>query len=176
MNKKHWMIGVIALIVSVGLIFAGFSLAHILRPKDNPVPASVSSQIDFSPLVIPKNIKAPKTSDYQVSIVEDGTHLLRYIIHIDDATVAVSEYTQPSQFTDVPDFKSKFLEDVVQQTASVSTSSGTIILGQMAKQQNKQLGVMLERGLVVFMSPSKTLEQKQWRTIGDALDVVKPTN
>jgi hypothetical protein len=100
---------------------------------------------------------------------------LSYILSIDDATVTISEYTQPSQFDDVPDFKDKFLENVIQKTTSVSTASGTIILGQQAKQQNKQLAIMLERGLVVFMNPSKTLEQKQWRTIGDALEVIKPS-
>jgi hypothetical protein len=165
----------VSIIVAAILVAGGFALANVLKPKDNPVPSSISAQVDFTPLVIPANNEMLKTTDYKVSTVEDGTQLLSYVLSIDDATVTISEYTQPSQFDDVPDFKDKFLENVIQKTTSVSTASGTIILGQQAKQQNKQLAIMLERGLVVFMNPSKTLEQKQWRTIGDALEVIKPS-
>jgi hypothetical protein len=139
------------------------------------MPSSVSSQLEFSPLVIPAIVKRPTTSDYKIGKIEEDT-VLSYVIHIDNASVTVSEYQQPSQFSDVPDFKDKFLENVIQKTSSVSTASGTIILGQQAKQKNKQMALMLERGLVIFMNPSKTLEEKQWRLIGDALDVVKTTN
>jgi hypothetical protein len=176
MDMKRRLIILAGIIVAAFLIAGGFALSQFLKPKDNPVPASVSSQIDYTPLVVPANMEALRTSDYKVSTVEDGTKLLSYIIHINDATVTVSEYTQPSQFTDVPDFKDKFLENVIQKTTSVSTASGTVILGQQAKQQNRQLAIMLERGLVVLMNPSKALEQKQWRTIGDALEVIKPSN
>jgi hypothetical protein len=175
MNIRRGLIITGGIIAAIAFIAAGFALANFLKPRPNPIPTSVSSQLDFSPLVIPANVKNPTTSDYKVGKVEDDT-VLSYIIHIDDATVTVSEYQQPSQFSDVPDFKDKFLENTIQKSTSISTASGTIILGTQAKQQNKQLGVMLERGLVVFMNPSKTLEQKQWRTIGDTLDVVKPTN
>lgn len=175
MNMKRGLTFIGVIIAALALIAGGFSLANILKPRPNPIPPSISSRLEFSPLVIPANIKSPTTSDYKVGKVENDT-ILTYIIHMDNATVTVSEYQQPSQFSDVPDFKDKFLENVIQKTTSVSTASGTIILGQQAKQQNKQLGVMLERGLVVLMNPSKTLEQKQWRTIGDVLDVVKPTN
>ena len=175
MNMKRglWILG--GIIAAIALVAAGFALANLLKPRPNPIPSSLSSQLEFSPLVIPANVESPKTSDYKVGKIEEDT-VLSYIIHIDDATVTVSEYQQPSQFSDVPDFKDKFLENTIQQSTSVSTAGGTIILGTQAKQQNKQLGMMLERGLVVFMNPSKSLEQKQWRTIGDALDVVKPTN
>ncbi len=176
MNKKRGLIIVACITIGALLVAGGFTLAQVLKPKDNPVPASVSKQLDFTPLIVPSNLDTIKTTDYKVSTVEDGTQLLTYIIHIADATVTVSEYTQPSQFSDVPDFQDKFLENVIQKTTSISTASGTIILGQQAKQQNKQLAIMLERGLVVLMNPSKTLEQKQWRTIGDALDVIKPSN
>jgi hypothetical protein len=176
MTIKKWGVVLLVIIAAGLLVVGGFTLAHILKPKQNPVPASISSQIDFTPLVIPANVETPTTSDYKISTVEDGNRILTYIIHLDDATVTVSEYPQPSQFVDVPDFKDKFLENVVQQSSSVSTASGAIILGQMAKQQGKQLGVMLERGLVVFMTPSKTLDQKQWRAIGDNLEVIKPTS
>ncbi len=176
MDKKRGLIILAGIAIAALLVAGGFTLAQVLKPKDNPIPASVSNQLDFTPLVVPANLDTIKTTDYKVSTVEDGTQLLSYIIHIDDTTVTVSEYTQPSQFSDVTDFKDKFLENVIQKTTSISTASGTIILGQQAKQQNKQLAIMLERGLVVLMNPSKTLEQKQWRTIGDALDVIKPSN
>ena len=164
------------IVLAVVLVAGGFALAQVLKPRPNPIPSSVSKQLDFSPLVIPANIKSPTTSDYSPSVAEDGTRLLVYTIHLHNAKVTVSQNPQPPQFADVPDFKSKFLENVIQQTTSVSTASGTIILGQMAKQKNKQFAVMLERGLIVFLTPSQPLEEKQWRTVGDALDVVKPTN
>lgn len=173
MKRGLWILG--GMIAAIALVASGFALANVLKPRQNPIPSSLSSQLEFSPFVIPANVESPKTSDYKVGRVEADT-VLSYVIHIDDATVTVSEYQQPPQFSDVPDFKDKFLENTIQKSTSLSTSSGTIILGTQAKQQNKQLGVMLERGLVVFMNPSKSLEQKQWRAIGDALDVVKPTN
>ena len=175
MKKKHVLLATIGLVIAAILVAGGFVLAQILKPRPNPMPSSVSSQLEFSPLVVPANVKSPTTSDYKIGKIEEDT-VLSYVIHIDDASVTVSEYQQPSQFSDVPDFKDKFLENVIQKTSSVSTASGTIILGQQAKQKNKQMALMLERGLVIFMNPSKTLEEKQWRLIGDALDVVKTTN
>ncbi len=174
--RKKLLLGISGVLAVGLLLLGGFWLAHLMQPNNNPVPASIAPQVSFIPLVIPANIKSITTSDYKVSTVEDGTHILTYIMHVANADVTVSEYPQPSQFTDVPDFKSKFLDDVIQQTASLSTSSGTIVLGQMAKQQNKQFAVMLEHGLVVFMTPSESIGQDQWQAIGDTLDTIKPSS
>jgi hypothetical protein len=174
MNKNRGLIILAGITMSALLVAGGFVLAQVLKPKVDPVPASVSEQIDFTPLVVPVNDKTVTSTSYKVGTGEDGVRFLNYIIQIDDATVTVVESPEPTQFNDVQDFKEKFLETVIQKTTTVSTASGTIVLGQQAKQQNKQLGVMIERGLFITMNPSKTLDQKQWRTIGDALEVIKP--
>lgn len=176
MANRRMLIIFGGLLVAVALVAGGFGLAHILKPRPNPIPAEISNKLEFSPLVIPANIKSPTTANYSTSVAEDGTRLLIYTIGLEGKNVTVSEYPQPSQFADVPDFKREFLDGVIQQTSSVSTSGGTIILGQMAKQKNKQFAVMFERGLIVFLTPSEPLEEKQWRTIGDALELIKLSN
>lgn len=172
MNKKVLLwAGVILL--GIGLVSLGVFIARALSAHQNPLPAEVKKNITFSPLVIGNSEKL-RATNYSLTTVEDGTMLLTYTITTEGHTVDVSQYPQPSQFTDVPDFKTKFLEDVIQQTASVSSAGGTIYLGQMAKQQNKQMAVMLERGLVLFLLPNETLNETEWRSIGDSFFLVSP--
>jgi hypothetical protein len=45
----------------------------------------------------------------------------------------------------------------------------------MPKQNNKQLAVLLERGLIIFMTPSRELDDATWRQIGDSLEIQKKT-
>ena len=174
MLRSRWVkavTGILAVILLVGL---GFWLAHILTPTTNPLPADITNRINFSPLVITPSSSSPKVDNYKLNTAEDGVLLLSYIIHLDDSrSVTISEYPQPSQFSDVPDFKDKFLENVIQKTTSVSSASGTIVLGKMAKQQNKPMAVMLENGLVTFLVPTTDISENDWRHIGDSLALLK---
>ena len=174
MVRKRWVI-IIASIVAVALLVAaGFWLARITKPTTSSLPADIASKLNFSPLVVEATSSAPQTRDYKLSTSEEGVLLLSFIIQLENGrTVTVSEYPQPSQFSDVPDFKDKFLENVIQKSTSVSTAGGVIILGRMAKQENKQMAVMLERGLVVFLVPSAELSEDEWRTIGDSFVLQK---
>jgi hypothetical protein len=142
----------------------------------SPLPAAIRSQLTFSPFVIPKKAKAYPTTDYKFDVVENKEHVLSYVIHTKDVAVTVSEYTQPSEFSEIPEYKDRFLSNVTKQYATVQTSNGTIYLGRLSRQNNKQLAIMIEKGLLVFMSPTKDLDQAQWRNLGDQLEVQKVTN
>ena len=173
---KKWWRYILALCVAFLLVGLGLWLSRLLPASTtSPVPPEVSSQLEFSPLIIPRDSKQLKTSSYKYSEMEDGTKVLSYIITLPDGkTVTVSEYPQPSQFTDVPEYKDKFLTNVIEQNATVSTASGTISLGRMTKQPDKkQIGVIIDKGLVVFLNPSETLDEKTWRSIGDELVIQK---
>ena len=108
---------------------------------------------------------------------ENNIDILSYSILIDAGpTIRVSEYPQPQEFTDIPEYKDRFLANVAQQYSTVATSEGTIYLGRLARQANKQLGVMLEKGLIVFMSPDRDVTPEQWRALGDQLIIQKTNN
>lgn len=174
MRSKKLLIIILSIVGALALVLLGVILARFVFSSPQLLPSDISRSISFSPLVVsPTNTVS--ATNYDLSQVEDGTTLLTYTITSGQATIEVSQYPEPSQFADIPDFRSKFLADVIQQTGSVSSASGTLYLGQMAKQKNKQLAVMLEKGLIVFLMPDRSLDETQWRAIGDSLTVITPT-
>jgi hypothetical protein len=165
--KRGILIGAGALL----LIGIGSLITYtITRPK-NALPASVSQQLTFSPFVATSNSKQT-VSRYQVSKVENGTQTLTYHIATSGSDVTVTQYVQPSQFTDIPNYKEQFLSNIINQYATVQTSSGVIYLGRADKQNNHQIGVMLEKGLLLFLNPTEELSEEQWRSIGNSLMTV----
>ena len=90
--------------------------------------------------------------------------------------MTVSEYVQPPQFAEIPEFKQRFLDNAIKQYATVQSANGTIYLGKQVKQDGKQLGILLERGLVVMFNPSSELSQAEWRRLGDQFDIQKISN
>lgn len=142
----------------------------------NPIPKQLRNELTFSPLVIPSNNKTYTTTEYKFNTAEGTVQILTYIIHTPEGVrVSVSEYTQPPEFTDIPEYKERFLTNIAKQYATVQTSNGTVYLGRMTKQDNKQLGIFLERGLIVFMSPDRELNEADWRQLGDSFEIQKKT-
>jgi hypothetical protein len=114
---------------------------------------------------------------YKLTIAESDIKVLSYGIHTNTgAAVTLSEYTQPDQFTDIAEYKDRFLTNVAKQYATVQTSNGVIYLGRLTRDNNRQLGIMLEKGLLVFMNPDKEMDQVQWHSLGDQLVIQKITN
>lgn len=137
------------------------------------IPAPIRKELTFSPFVLPVESKGFKTTDYRLTNAENNTPLLSYVITSKDVQVTISEYPQPPQFTDIPEYKERFLSNVIKQYATVQTANGTIYLGRQEKQNNKQLAIMIERGLIVLMNPAKDLTDQQWRAIGEQLEIQK---
>lgn len=173
LRKKKWyrliiiVIAIITLIVSVTM-----TILYVTRDT-SPLPEQIQKQLTFSPFILPNNIKNYSTTDYKFSTAEDKVQILSYIINTKDNSITLSEYSQPPQFSEITEYKDQFLTNVAKQYDTVSTSSGTIYLGRAVKQNNRQLAVMIERGLLVFMSPEKSLDSAQWRNLGDQLEIQK---
>ena len=166
----QWMIG-------SSLFLAILAGAYWYISRDvSPIPAPIRSQLTFSPFVVPKNSHSYATSDYTFNTVENNERILSYIIQLNPGSVTVSEYVQPAAFSEIPEYKDRFLSNVIKQYATVQTSNGTIYLGRLSKQNDRQLAIMIEKGLLVFLSPNKDLDEVQWRKIGDQLEVQKITN
>ena len=169
------------MIIAAVIIITGLAIGvwFVVRPHppQSALPARVQSQLSFSPFVISDSTHTYTASDYKTSKPEGQVQILSYVVHLPAkaGTVSISEYTQPSQFTDIPEYKSQFLTNVINEYDSVQTSNGTIYLGHATKQNNAQLGFMLERGLVVFLSPSHSLSDKQWHDLGERLVIQKVT-
>jgi hypothetical protein len=162
-----WTIGVIivALLIS-GVYWFGF------RDR-NPIPSDVQTQLTFSPLVIPKETSGFTTSDYKFTTVENNLKILSFIIATPTTSVSVSEYPQPIEFIEIPEYKDRFLTNAINQYSVVPSSNGSIYLGRAVKQDNRQLAIMIERGLLVFMNPDKELSEAEWRSIGDQFEIQK---
>lgn len=156
---------------------ASFGIYSYLTRDLNPIPTTLRQNLTFSPLVIQSGTKGYTTSDYRVTKTETSINILSYTIQTGTSpAIHLSEYPQPQEFTDIPEYKDRFLTNVAQQYSTVATSGGTIYLGRLARQNNKQLGVMLEKGLIIFMSPDKDVAPEQWRALGDQLTIQKTNN
>jgi hypothetical protein len=141
----------------------------------SPIPADIRAKLSFSPLVIPKDNTDYIADTYNLATPDQGTQVLTYhLTKKDGTTIVVSEYIQPNQFTDIPEYKNKFLSDVIKQSDSAQTSNGTVYIGRVG-QANSQVGVMIEKGLLVFMNPSHSLDTDTWRKLGNQL-IVQNTN
>lgn len=159
----------------IGALAAGLAVVawfFFLRDT-NPLPKDIRASITFSPLVIPTSSSHFKTSKYGLSRSEDDTQILSYTIQGKDYSIMVSEYTQPSEFTEVTEYKERFLTNVIQQQKTIQTANGTVYIGALTKQNNAELGVMLENGLLVFMQPSRSLDDIEWRRVGESLEIRK---
>lgn len=165
-KKAFWTImAVLALIIAALASFLFFKHTSL------PLPADVESKLTFSPFVPANGNKRISISGSTVTKLENGTQLLTYTLRMDDTAITVTQSVQPTQFTDIPQYKEQFLSNIINQYASFQTSNGTIYLGRVVKQNNKQVGIIVERGLLVFLNPNQDLSESQWRTIGDALAV-----
>jgi hypothetical protein len=142
----------------------------------SPIPVTIREQLTFSPFILTDSTKKYTTSDYKFNTAENNIHILSYVIHTKTATITVSQYTQPSEFSEIPEYKDRFLSNVIKQYGTVQTSNGTIYLGRLPRQDNKQLALMIEKGLLVLMSPSQDMDEAQWRNLGDQLEVQKIIN
>lgn len=161
------------LAIAVAVLGAALGVWIYVTRDTNPIPKDIRSELTFSPLVTSSDSKTFKTTQFGLVRSEADEQILTYTINFEGIAVKVSQYTQPPEFTDVAEYKDRFLNNVVQQTSTVATANGTIYLGQLAKQGNEQIGVMIEKGLLVFMDPDKQLDEVQWRRLGEALEIKK---
>lgn len=169
-RRKIKNIVLFAIIAGVIIIMLSGVLLYFNRDR-NPIPNDLRSSLVFSPLVIPLEDDTFTTKNYTLNRAENNDQILSYTITFEDKDIAVSQYTQPTEFIEIPEYKDRFLTNVVQQNEVVQTANGAIYLGQLSKQDNAQLGVMLENGLIIFMRPNQPLDANEWRRIGENLQV-----
>ena len=177
-RQKKRLLRIAGLASIAFLIIAGVAAANYqyLERQASRIPATIRKELTFSPFVVTLDNKDYKVTDYKLAEVEKDVQLFSFIVHFDGKEVTVSEYMQPPQFTEIPEFKQRFLDNATQQYATVQTANGTIYLGKQVKQGGKQIGIMLERGLVVMYNPSSELTQPEWRRLGDQFDIQKIAN
>ena len=172
--NQHKYIYIAILVLLVILLSLGAYQLYLLN--SGSVPASIEKKLTFSPLVIPDGTTNYSVSNYKLTKTDNGDQIISYIVHTKYGIVSISQQSQPPQFVEIPEYKDRFLENVAQQYDSVQSSSGTIYLGRLPRQNNKQLGIMLEKGLLVFMNPDKQLDLTQWRGLGDQLELLRVSN
>lgn len=165
---KTFTIFVLFIALGFGIVFTYNYAVNAM----NPIPEKIRKQIGFSPLII-RGGGQFTTTDYELNTAEDKSQqILLYKIKFDDNVISVSESSQPPQFIEIPEYKDRSL-DAANRYDSVPTSNGVIYLCRGKLQNDKQLGIMLEKGLLIFMYPSKELSKDQWRSVGDNLEIQK---
>lgn len=177
-KQKRRLLRIAGLALAAFLIIGTVAVTNYryLERQAARIPASIRQDLTFSPFVVTLDNKEYKAIDYKLTEVEKGVQLFSFIVQFEGQRVTVSEYVQPPQFTDIPEYKDRFLDNVIKKTSTVQTANGTIYLGQQTKQNDKQLGIMLERGLVILFNPEKELSHSQWRRLGDQFDIQKISN
>jgi predicted restriction endonuclease len=158
---------VFSILIVLILIIGGICGYFYLTSNASPIPEKIVKQLTFSPFIIPNGTNGYTTTSYKFQTVENNLQVLSYSIHLNGNTVSMSEQPQPSEFVEISGYQDQFLSNVAEQYDTVQTSNGVIYLGHLARQNNKQLGVMLESGLLVLMSPSRALNSTQWRMLGE---------
>ena len=178
MKKKSLFTTRIKIILAIiGLCIFITGLAFFFMAKDtSTIPSSISSKLTFSPFVIDKKSSPYKAESFGLIRDEKNQQILTYTIIQNDMRVMVSQYPQPSEFTEIPEYKERFLTNVAKQYETVQTSNGALYLGRLTRGENKQIGIFIERGLVVFMSPDTDLSTVTWRSIGDQMEIKKILN
>lgn len=160
--------------ISILVVTAGITAIVLLTGRaNNPLPNDIRNQLTFSPFIIFDKDPAYTTNNYKFISAENNLKILSFIISTPHGNVSLSEYPQPPQFTDIPEYKDRFLSNVINQYDTVPTSNGTIYLGRTAEPAKKQIGFMLERGLLVFINPDKELTDTEWRSLGERLEIYK---
>jgi hypothetical protein len=167
--------GLAAIAFVIITIVAVANYRHLERQAAR-IPVTIRRDLTFSPFIVTLDNDKYKATDYKLADIDKDVQLLSFIVHMEGKSVTVSEYPQPPQFTEIPEFKQRFLDNTIRQYASVQTANGTIYLGKQVKQDNKQLGIMLERGLIVLFNPKQELSQAEWRRLGDQFDIQRITN
>ena len=169
-SKPRIVLISIAIIVATALV----TWLIIFATRDrNPIPVDMREKLSFSPLVIPLENQSFKTTNYSLSRSEDGTQILTYTINYNDTSVTLSEYVQPPEFSEIPEYKDRFLSNIIKQQQVVQTANGAIYLSSLAPKDNSQIGVMLERGLIVLIKPDTPLQAADWRKLVENLQVQK---
>lgn len=163
----------LAMLATVG-VFVAWSK---INPKEdrNPLPETIRSSLSFSPFVIPLDSTQVVGSNYKLTSPEETAQILTFNADYAQKKIVISTQIQPDQFNDIPEYKDRFLSNVISQESTVQTLNGTIFIGKQTQNKNKPVGVMLERGLIVFIVPEDNLTELEWRAIGESLEVMKHT-
>ena len=154
----------IALVILIGLGTAGWFVWYLRQPI---IPISIHKQLSFSPLAYTGG-SSYEAGSYKYDSKEK---ILSYIIKSDDGNIiTVSEQSQPPQFTEIPEYKDKFLDNVMKRYDSVQSLNGVVYLTHPSKQK-KQVAVIIDKGLIVFMSANKDLSETEWRKLADNMAI-----
>lgn len=177
-NFRQLVISITILLSAIALILLGAILYRAVSgPEQSPIPESIRDELTFSPFVIPEDNEDFTSRSFKLgSENSDAVPVLSYIINTADGkhSITVSQYSQPAEYSDIPEYKTQFLSNIAKQYATVQSSNGTIYLGRQSKQDNKQLAVMVEKGLLLFFAPTTgDVDETTWRRLGDALELQK---
>ena len=167
---KNWKRLLIFIISAVVLVGVGSIITIAFNQSKHVLPAAINNKLAFSPLVISDGSKII-ADQYRASNAQKDIQTLSFRAAFEGKKVSVTEQVQPGQFTDVADYKSHFLSSAFTDYRTVQTANGSIYVGPASKLQDQQIGVMVEKGLLVFFYPSKDLTDQDWRLIGDSLTV-----
>ena len=164
--SSKWLI--MAVVVALTVLSAWLAFRTLQPTYNGPIPQAISSQLDFTPFVVRADAAGYKQTSFKYAPVEGDTKILSYVITLPNNTsVIASEYPQPPQFNEIPDYKAKFLENKSEDT--VLTDNGIIYLSHPEKQKETQIGLMLEKGLIIFFNPANNLTASEWRDLGNSL-------
>ena len=173
--RKSNFARIVIVVIGIAVVaFIAIASYNLFKPETNPIPKDLRSSLSFSPLVIPLDAQNYTSSSYKYSKVENSVDILTFIVHFDNNKITVTEYVQPPQFSDIPEYQSQFLTNVIKQYDTVQTSNGQIYLGRL--DNKKQLGIMISKGLIVFMAPSGDLDASTWHDFGEHLEIYKQVN
>lgn len=152
-------------IVGIGLV----AVVMIVHPDRPVIPAAIRSQVVSTVFVPGGRLYSVDSS----SAKYDGTNkLLTFKISNHGASVAtIAEQPSPEQFVDIPESSSKFFQQAGEYKVFES-NYGTVHLLHPGKGIN-DAAAMNAKGTLMFVNPSVTFSEDDWRKLFQSLIVVQ---
>jgi len=133
------------------------------------ISADIRKQINFAIMVPSDNsLVDKKTVKYDPS-----KKILSFLCDSFNSKLIVSEQAFPDQFVDVPQAYDRFLQQLPTIT-SFEVINGQVNLAKPENLNGKTLAVMNGKGTFIFVhSQTKDLNENQWRTFFNSMDIIK---
>ncbi|OYW85724.1 hypothetical protein B7Z17_01800 [Candidatus Saccharibacteria bacterium 32-49-10] len=172
MSNIRWSIALPWTLIAAAS-FAGLFFLYQANKPVSPLPETIKSTMDFSPFVLPTDNPHYTSENFTYGAPDDkqpDVRVLRFVAtsKTNSAKMTVTEQIIPDQFTDIPEYKEKFLEGYRSDT--VQSANGIIYIG---KKDNQEIGIMFEKGLMVFLYPEQTISKNEWRQFAETLEIVR---
>ena len=152
-------------LVVLGLAWAG--MWWLSRP---PIPASIAKQLHFG-VYYPASAKTVTINESSWTY-NDKLAQCVFTVQYAGRSITFSQQAVPAQFTDIPEFYSKYL-DKLRSSGSFENSQGRVYITRPLE-VDRQTAVLNNRGTLLYAQADKDLPESDWKYLMGHLKFFDP--